>query len=109
VISRTRDTTGYDPAEGATSTPGADAELVGAFVAPRTSDDLDGRGRGGLVVGLTLFAPLDADLRATDGITIADEGPADGDYRIVGELAPWKNPLTGWRAGVTAALERTAG
>ena len=80
--------------------------LDGAFVAPRTSDAVDSPGRDGVVVGLTLFAPLDADVVRSDLFEV------DGDeelWRVVGEIARWEQPQTGWRAGLTAALERAAG
>lgn len=78
--------------------------LVGAFTAPRTSADVDQRGRNGVVVGLDLFAPHGTDVIRTDGIEVDGEP-----YRIVGEVTDWANPLSGWQPGVVAALERGAG
>jgi hypothetical protein len=78
--------------------------LAGAFVAPRTSGDVDDRGRSGVVVGLDLFTPYGTEIAATDQIEVDDVL-----YRIVGVVAAWKNPLTGWEAGQTCALERGQG
>lgn len=80
------------------------ATIPGAFTAPRTSTDVNGRGRTGVVVGLDLYAPHGSDLLRTDSVEI-DDVP----YRIVGEVADWSNPLSGWRPGLVAALERAAG
>lgn len=109
TISRVRVTEGYDPELGATATDGATVAVPGAFVAPRVSDEVSGVGRSGVVVGLSLFAPYDADVLAADAIVVAGEGASDGRYRIVGEVGPWRHPMTGWEAGITAALERAAG
>lgn len=80
------------------------ATIPGAFVAPGSTNDVNARGRDGIVQGLSLFAPYGADVLRTDAIE-ADDVP----YRIVGEISPWLNPLTGWEAGITCALERGAG
>jgi hypothetical protein len=78
--------------------------LADAFTAPRTSDDIDARGRTGVIVGLTLFATYGTD------ITHSDFFEVDGElYRIEGEPGKWKNPLTGWEAGISVALERAQG
>ncbi len=78
--------------------------LTGAFVAPRMSEDVEGKGRAGVVVGLTLFAPAGTDLVRSD--LIEAQGRR---WRIVGDIAVWSHPWTGWEPGVTAALEATEG
>jgi hypothetical protein len=78
--------------------------LDGAFTAPRTSDELTDRGRAGVIVGLTLFAPYATDLVYTDQVEV------DGVlYDIEGEPGKWRNPFTGWEAGLQAALSRVEG
>ena len=78
--------------------------LTGAFVAPRESSEITNRGRAGVIVGLTLFAPYDTDLTYTDQIEV------DGDlYDIEGEPGRWRNPFTDWEAGMQVALVRAAG
>jgi hypothetical protein len=83
--------------------PGSEDSLVilGAFVAPRTSEDADGRARPGVIVGLTLFAPYDAD------IDFGDEFDISGlRWRIDGVPGQWRQPWTGWEAGMSVALVR---
>lgn len=78
--------------------------LEGSFTAPRVSDDITNRGRAGVIVGLTLFAPYNSDLVHTDQIEV------DGQvYEIEGEPGRWRNPMTGWEAGTQAALVRAQG
>lgn len=80
------------------------AAVPGAFTAPRTSVDIDGRARDGAVAGLSLFAPKGADIERTDLIEV------DGDrYRIDGDLGDWTSPLTGWEPGIAADLVRAEG
>lgn len=89
-----------DPIEGEPTT----VELPGAFTAPRTSSDVDGRGRTGVTVGLTLFAAYGSDIRSTDQIDV------DGVlYDVDGEPGQWRHPLSGWQAGCEVALTRAAG
>jgi hypothetical protein len=105
VIVRVRSTPGGvdeygDPVAGTTT----ETTLAGAYVAPRESDEITNRGRAGVIVGLTLFAPYDTDLRHNDRIKV------DGVlYDIEGEPGRWRNPFTDWEAGIQAALRRTAG
>jgi hypothetical protein len=78
--------------------------LAGAFVAPRETTEITNRGRAGVIVGLTLFAPYDTDLAFTDRIEV------DGvSYDIEGEPGRWRNPFTEWEAGMQVALVRSSG
>ena len=89
-----------DPVAGTTDR----TTLEGAFVAPRESTEIVNRGRAGVIVGLTLFAPYDTDLVFTDQIEV------DGTlYDIDGEPGKWRNPFTDWEAGLQVALTRAAG
>lgn len=89
-----------DPVAGTTTL----TTITGAFVAPRTTEDIDDRGRTGVIVGLTLFAPYDTDL------TYADQIDVDGVvYDIEGEPGRWRNPFTDWKAGIQVALSRAQG
>ena len=92
--------------------PVADSEsrttIDGAFVAPRNDpgqgSEITNRGRAGVIVGLMLFAPYDTDLTYTDQIEV------DGVlYDIEGEPGRWRNPYSGWEAGLQAALVRASG
>lgn len=82
--------------------------LTDAYVAPRNDpgqgSEIQLRGRAGVIVGLMLFAPYDTDLVYTDRIEV------DGVlYEIEGEPGRWRNPFSGWEAGMQAALRRAAG
>lgn len=89
-----------DPIEGES----ARTTIEGAYVAPRESSEPSERGRVGVIVGLTLFAPYDTDLLHTDQIEV------DGTlYEIEGEPGQWRNPFTDWEAGLTVALRRATG
>lgn len=105
AIVRVRSTPGGTDAYG---DPIASAEtrvaLPLAFVAPRESSDLSDRGRQGVLVGLTLFAPYDSDLLSTDRIEV--DGVLFG---IDGDIGRWRNPFTAWEAGIQVSLERVAG
>lgn len=88
-----------DPAPGAP----ARVTLVGATIAPRTSADIDDRGRQGVIEGLTLYAPHGTDLIHTDQVEV------DGvTYDIDGDPGQWKHP-NGWTAGMEVALKRAVG
>lgn len=78
--------------------------IPGAFVAPRMSDEIQTRGRSGVVVGLTLFAPHGTDLRFDDQVRV-DQTLFDVD----GEVARWEHPRSGWQPGLTCALRRAQG
>lgn len=75
-----------------------------AFTAPRESDEIQNRGRAGVIVGLTLFAPYGTDLVYTDQVEV------DGVlYDIEGEPGRWRHPQTHWEAGTQVALTRAQG
>jgi hypothetical protein len=89
-----------DPIEGTVER----VPIPGAFTAPRLSDEVDGRGRAGVVVGLTLYLPYSFDLQRTDRVEV------DGVlYDVDGDVGRWQQPHTGWLAGATAALRRAEG
>lgn len=93
------DTNG-DPVAG---TP-ARLTIAEAFTAPRETSDLDDRGRNGVIIGLTLFAPYGTDLLHSDQVEV------DGTlYNIDGDAGQWKSGLTQWEAGCEVALVRAAG
>lgn len=78
--------------------------IDGATVAPRSSTDITDRGRYGVIVGLSLFAPYDTDIGHGDQVEV------DGVlYDVDGEAGPWKSPFTEWEAGIEVALRRAAG
>ncbi len=83
-------------------------DIEGCSVAPRLAVEPDGRGRDGVVVGLTLYCPPGVDIASTDRVVITD-GPHQGTYQVDGDPSDWQSGLTGWHAGVSVALTRSAG
>lgn len=78
--------------------------IDGCAVAPRTTEDINDRGRAGVIVGLSLYAPYGTDVQNTDLFEI------DGElFQVDGDGGDWKSPYTGWEAGVEVALKRAAG
>lgn len=84
--------------------PPVESVVEGCIVAPRRSSEDDERGEA-VIVGLSLFAPFDADIKATDQIRI-DDAAWRGTYDVVGEPGRWENPFTGKRPGMEVALTR---
>jgi len=81
--------------------------LAGVALAPRTGGgfgDVDSRSRAGVVVGLTMYAAHDADIRPTDRVEI------DGElWEVDGEPGRWASPFTGRLHGCQVALKRAEG
>lgn len=77
-------------------------------IAPRTEPEIVERGRTGVVVGLTLIAPTDAGLHHLDRLMI-DDAAYPGVWEVDGEPAIWRSPMTGWNAGMQAALRHAEG
>lgn len=105
TISRVRQTPGgVDPYGDPIAGTEAAEEIPGAFVAPRTSNDIDGPGRAGMIIGLTLYLPYGYDLTHQDLVDVDGER-----YRVDGDPGHWLQPMTGWKAGAEVALVRAQG
>ena len=96
-----------DPGTGATH------EVAGCWIAPRSSSEREDQ-RDTVIVGLSLFAPHGADIRARDVVTLPVDpfvpiAYQEKRWRVQGEAGSWANPLTGWTPGVEVALERVTG
>ena len=78
--------------------------IDGCALAPRYSYELsDNQNR--VIVGFSLYGPI----QTGDNKVFADDrikAPDGNTYRVVGEAADWKHPITGWEPGFEAALER---
>jgi hypothetical protein len=72
--------------------------------APRASTEAVDR-RDTVVIGITLYAPPDADIQPTDQIVRAD-GTV---WEVDGEPGDWLTPFTGWHPGLQIALKRVTG
>lgn len=95
---------GYDADGDPVTSTTAEHDIEGCAVAPRTSEPVDGRGRQGVIVGLTLYAPAGADLLHTDQVRI--DGVV---YEIDGEPGVWRSPYSDTVAGIEVALARGEG
>ena len=81
-----------------------ETDIGGCAVADGDSYEPTARGREGVVVDKTLYAPFGSDILFTDRII------SDGvEYRIEGSPALWQQPMTGTRFGMTVALVRAVG
>lgn len=61
--------------------------------------------RDTVITGLTLFAPADADIQATDRIVRADGSL----WEVDGTPGTWAAPWTPWRPGLQVAVKRVTG
>ncbi len=70
--------------------------------APRVSSEQHDDGRDVVIVGLTLYAPVDADILPTDALVLPDGSR----WEVDGEVGRWVSPFTGWAPGSEMALRR---
>lgn len=85
----------------------ASSPVPGCAVAPRSSNDVTEPARQGVKVGLTLYAPIDADFDA-----VTDQVEYSGDvYDIDGDIGYWRYPFPGSSLvdGIEIALTRAVG
>lgn len=54
---------------------------------------------------LGVLVPGDADIRATDIVTV----PGEGAFQVLGAPVSWRSPLTGWDPGVLVTLRQVTG
>lgn len=79
-------------------------EVRGCAVAPRSSTDLTSPGRQGVLIGLSVYAPLSADIVAGDQITY------DGDlFDIDGDIGKWRSAHGSRLEGLEFAIRRAVG
>jgi len=52
-----------------------------------------------------LYAPPGSDIRATDRVLLPDGTR----WSVIGNVAPFVNPFTGWSPGTTAQIQRVQG
>ena len=82
--------------------------IAGCAVAPRTSSEDQGTGnrpRASVTTGLTLYVPPGAGLTAQHRVRLANGSV----WRVEGDVATWRSPLTGWHPGDQVELERVTG
>jgi len=79
-------------------------DIEGCGVAPRYSTEPTERGRQGVIVGLSIYAPIGSDILSTDSLRVRGDV-----YAVEGEPADWRSPFSGWAPGMEIALKRAAG
>lgn len=79
-------------------------DIPDCAVAPRTSNEDTEQGRQGVVVGIAVYAPTGADITPQDRMEVRGEV-----WEVVGEVADWRSPYTGWRPGIVVNLARMEG
>ena len=79
-------------------------DIPGCGVAPRTSDEETEQGRQGVIVGIAVYAPTGTDITPHDRMEVRGEV-----WEVVGEVADWRSPFTGWAPGVVVNLSRMEG
>lgn len=82
-------------------------QLVVRGIAPLTEAEVHATGRDSLIVGYTVYADFDADVRHDDQVELP--APWSGVFDVDGEIGRWENPMTGWQAGSTFRLRRAQG
>jgi hypothetical protein len=100
-----RDTPGgFDPYGDPVTSTTIRTLIEACAIAPRYSTEPTERGRQGVIVGLSVYAPAGSDITSTDRLEI------DGiTYVIDGEPAEWVNPFTGSWPGLEVAVRRATG
>lgn len=91
---------GNDPVASTTTS----TDIAGCGIAPRYSSESIEKGRNGVIIGFTIFAPYGSDIFFTDRIKI--DGVV---YLIDGDPANWSNPFTGSTPGMEIAVKRAVG
>lgn len=71
---------------------------------PGGSAEVSADGRSIVTTNPTVYAPIDADVKAGDRLVV--HGVA---YDVDGNPAAWRNPFTGWAAGMAVSLELVEG
>jgi hypothetical protein len=79
-------------------------DILGCGVAPRYSTEPTVRGRQGVIVGLSIYAPAGSDILFTDLLEVRGQV-----YMVEGDAADWVSPFTGWAPGMEVAVKRAVG
>lgn len=95
---------GFDQYGDPVASTTARIDVPGSAVAPRYSTEPSERGRQGVIVGLSWYIPVGADVRSTDRAEV--KGVV---YLVEGIPGPWVNPFTGHDFGSEVALKRAVG
>lgn len=76
--------------------------IGGVGVEPRPSGEPLQDARNQVTSGFTLYMPEGTTITARNRVTVRG-----GMYKVIGDPADWRSPLTGWRPGIVVQVERT--
>ncbi|MCO4256508.1 hypothetical protein [Pseudarthrobacter cellobiosi] len=79
-------------------------ELEGVAIAPSSSTETRTEDRASITTGMSLYAAPGVDVLPHDRIRARS-----GLWDVEGEVADWKNALTGWNPGVEFRVRKVAG
>jgi hypothetical protein len=92
--------------------PAGEHEEPGCIVAP-TSGDSGSAGsneyvdlRDTVITGRVIYAPIGADIQATDEIVIPGE---TGVWQVDGDAGAWRSPFSNWQPGQQLVVRRVRG
>lgn len=84
--------------------PPTRTDINDCAIAPRSSSDVTEPARQGVLIGLTVYAPIGADIQPADQIEI------DGVlFDIDGDVGRWRSPFSTIVDGTEVALRRAIG
>lgn len=95
----------YDRNGDAIPGTGGDHTIDNCAWAPRATSETNRYGNA-VIVGLELFVPYGADIRATDTVLLPGDPVV---WFVDGDPGPWRSPFTDWRPGTQVALTRQKG
>lgn len=79
-------------------------EIPGCAFDPGGSSEPAEQGRASVTTQPSILAPFGADITATDRVVIRDRT-----WDVDGDPAAYRNPFTGWEAGLVVKLKAVAG
>lgn len=78
--------------------------VSGVGVEPRPSSEPTQEARNAVVSGFTLYFPPGTAVSPANRVVVRGKT-----YSVMGESAEWRNPFTGWDAGVVVQVEQVEG
>lgn len=79
-------------------------EVPGVGIEPRPSSEPTQEARNSVVGGFTLYFPPGTVVSPENRVVVRGKT-----YSVMGEAASWRNPFTGWDAGVVVQVEAVEG
>ena len=114
TVVRTGPSPGRDPRGQPLPGPVTEMPVPGCVVTPRAETPPVGgpeqQGRDTVIVGITVYAPPETNVRTTDRIRVAGPRYAGMLFEVTGEPGEWgRNPFTGTAGLVQFAADRVTG